>query len=384
MRKELSIYLHIPFCERKCLYCDFLSFCAQKELMDDYFSALEKEIKAASLQYRDYLVKSVFFGGGTPSFPDSEYICRMQRRLRECFEFDENAEVSIEVNPASAMKDKLSAYRSAGFNRLSIGAQSVNDDELKRLGRLHDSRMFFETYDNARAAGFDNINVDIMSALPKQNLSSYVDTLDAVLKLRPEHISAYSLIVEEGTPFFDMELDLPDEDTDRQMYHETKRILAEHGYHRYEISNYAFGDGERYECFHNKVYWKRGNYLGLGLGASSMVENTRWNNTRDIKEYIGVLEDGESSGLRRNVESLDKKSQMEEFMFLGLRLVKGVSISEFERQFGENIYDIYGDIIRKYTDSGHLTTSEEGAATCLRLTDSGLDVSNTVMAEFLL
>ncbi len=384
MRKELSIYLHIPFCERKCLYCDFLSFSAQKDLMAEYFDALEKEISASSSAYGDYCVKSVFFGGGTPSFPDSEYICRMLQKIRERFEVDSDAEVSIEVNPASAMKEKISAYRSSGFNRLSIGAQSLNDDELKRLGRLHDSKMFFETFENARAAGFTNINVDIMSALPEQDLLSYVDTLESVLELRPEHISAYSLIVEEGTPFFDMDLKLPDEDTDRLMYHETKRILGEHGYHRYEISNYALGDGGRYECFHNKVYWKRGNYLGLGLGAASMVENKRWNNTRDIREYISVLESGEPTGLLQNVESLVEKSQMEEFMFLGLRLVQGISVSEFERQFGEGIYDVYGDVIRKFTASGHLETAEEDGMTYLRLTEAGLDVSNTVMAEFLL
>ncbi len=392
MKKDLSIYLHIPFCERKCLYCDFLSFCAKRDLMEEYFDALEKEITASAFTYKDYCVKSVFFGGGTPSFPDCEFICRMLQKIKERFDVDADVEVSIEVNPASAMKEKLEAYRRAGFNRISIGAQSLNDDELKRLGRLHDSAMFFETFENARAAGFENINVDIMSALPQQSLSSYADTLEAVLKLHPEHISAYSLIVEEGTPFFDMDLKLPDEDTDRQMYHETGRILAEHGYHRYEISNYAFGDDEKYECFHNKVYWRRGNYLGLGLGASSMVENIRWNNTRDIREYISVLDSVDKReceatgnvGLLQNVERLDKKSQMEEFMFLGLRLVKGVSTSEFERQFGVSITDVYGDVIRRFIAPGHLENIEKGAVTYLRLTDAGLDVSNTVMAEFLL
>ena len=392
MSRDISIYVHIPFCERKCLYCDFLSFGAGKDQIDSYFDALLKEIKTASKKYKDRVVKSIFFGGGTPSFPEGKKICDTLRAIKAEFEISPQCEISIEVNPASAIYDKLCAFKEAGFNRLSIGAQSLNDDELKKLGRLHDSRMFFETYENARAAGFENINIDVMSALPDQSLDSYMETLKKVVDLGPEHISAYSLIVEEGTPFYDMDLKLPSEEVDRAMYHETKRYLKEHGYHRYEISNYA-QPGK--ECAHNKVYWQRGNYLGLGLGAASMVDNVRWSNTREFRRYVEFyLNNGtkDNMAVKENFEELSLKSQMEEFMFLGLRLVRGVDVEEFRQLFSKDIFEVYGEVIDKYIKSGHLELvtdydehqigSQEGAH--LRFTDAGLDVSNTIMADFLL
>ncbi len=385
--KTLSLYVHIPFCARKCNYCDFLSFNAEKELMDEYFDALEKEISKSAKEYKDRTVTTIFFGGGTPSFADEKRVCGLLQRIRDEFNVSADAEISIEVNPASAMRDKLVSYRAAGFNRLSIGCQSLSDDELKILGRLHNSSMFVETFNNARNAGFNNINVDVMSALPGQSLDSYVSTLKRVLELKPEHISAYSLIIEEGTPFYDMELDIPDEDTDRAMYHETKRILKEHGFHRYEISNYALGTGDddAYECRHNKVYWQRGNYLGLGLGAASMVDNVRWSNIRDIGTYVKELADAESSfdKIRENVEELSVKAQMEEFMFLGLRLVRGVNVRKFKETFGKDISDVYGKVIDKYLGMGLLQYAGD-EKNYLSLTDKGLDVSNTVMADFLL
>lgn len=385
--KTLSLYVHIPFCVRKCNYCDFLSFNAEKELMDEYFDALEKEISESAKEYKDRTVTTIFFGGGTPSFADEKRVYGLLRSIRDEFNVSADAEISIEVNPASAMRDKLVSYRAAGFNRLSIGCQSLNDDELKILGRLHSSSMFVETFNNARNAGFNNINVDVMSALPGQSLDSYVSTLKRVLELEPEHISAYSLIIEEGTPFYDMELDIPDEDTDRAMYHETKRILKEYGFHRYEISNYALGagDDDAYECRHNKVYWQRGNYLGLGLGAASMVDNVRWSNIRDISTYVKELADAESSfdKIRENMEKLSIQAQMEEFMFLGLRLVRGVNVRQFKETFGKDISDVYGNVIDKYLGMG-LVQYAGDEKNYLSLTDKGLDVSNTVMADFLL
>ncbi len=346
--------------------------------MADYFYALLKEISARAEDYKEYKVRSIFFGGGTPSFPDADMICEVLGQIERSFNIDKRAEISLEVNPASAILDKLIKYRKAGFNRISIGAQSLNDEELKRLGRLHDSTMFYETYENARRAGFGNINIDVMSALPGQSVDDYLETLEKIVGLKPEHISAYSLIVEEGTPFYDMELDLPTEDDDREMYHLTKKFLAEQGYHRYEISNYSLGQtgDDKYECYHNKVYWTRGNYLGIGLGAASMVENVRWNNVRNIQRYI------ESCADKTDVEELSMDSQMEEFMFLGLRLVEGVDTSEFKRLFGRNIADVYCDVITKYKELELLEYSKDGAR--LKLTDKGLDVSNTVMADFLL
>jgi oxygen-independent coproporphyrinogen-3 oxidase len=424
MDKQLSIYVHIPFCARKCLYCDFLSFNASVDRIESYFFALGKELELWAEEFRTkesednkFEVVSIFFGGGTPSFVESRHIVSTLKLIRELFRVKEDAEITIEANPASAMYEKLRDYRRAGINRLSIGAQSLNDEELKRLGRLHDSRMFFETYENARKAGFDNINIDIMSALPGQSLESYVSTLRKVTELRPEHISAYSLIVEEGTPFFDMNLELPDEEADRRMYHETLQILRENGYHRYEISNYALG--KKYECRHNKVYWQRGNYLGVGIGAASMVENVRWNNLRDMGKYVDALSDirlrsGNESGSGRseesgndsvepkflsiceNIEELTVNGQMEEFMFLGLRLTKGVDTGQFQKLFGKKINEVYGSVIEKYIGLGLLEKvhfhesgypgngKEANEAEFLRLTEKGLDVSNTVMAEFLL
>lgn len=418
MNKQLSIYVHIPFCARKCFYCDFLSFNAGADRIESYFFALGKEISiwADKFNGMGYEVISVFFGGGTPSFVDSKYIVEILELIRTKFSLRPDAEITIEVNPASAMYEKLLDYRQAGINRLSIGAQSLNDEELKRLGRLHDAKMFFETYENARKAGFDNINIDIMSALPGQSLDSYVSTIKKVTELRPEHISAYSLIVEEGTPFFDMDLNLPDEETDRLMYHKTLQLLSECGYHRYEISNYALepkpaGKKEadaieaydKYECRHNKVYWQRGNYLGLGIGAASMVENVRWSNLRDIGKYVDVLSDihlmaesegdlgineknlnagfePNSLGICENIEYLTISGQMEEYMFLGLRLTEGVSMERFKNLFSRDIRDVYGPVIEKYEKLSLL--EEEGDH--LKLTEKGLDVSNTVMAEFLI
>ena len=374
--KQLSIYVHVPFCVKKCLYCDFLSFNEGPELIDRYFGALIKEIEACADKFRDYEIKSVFFGGGTPSFVDSRLICDTLGAIAGNFRIRSDAEISIEVNPASAIYGKLCNYRQAGFNRISIGAQSLNDSELVAIGRAHDKKAFYETFENARKAGFNNINVDVMSALPGQSLDSYMDTLKKVVSLRPEHISAYSLIIEEGTPFYDMKLDLPSEEVDRAMYHETKRFLEEHRYHRYEISNYALG--RDHECSHNKVYWTRGEYLGLGIGAASMVDNRRWSNTRNVEDYI--QNSTNPGSVRENVEELDVKAQMEEFMFLGLRLVEGISISEFERQFGKDIFAVYGDVISRYREMGLLELQKGW----LRLTDKGLDVSNTVMADFLL
>ena len=418
MNKQLSIYVHIPFCARKCFYCDFLSFNAGADRIESYFFALEKEISiwADKIMGMEYEVISVFFGGGTPSFVDAKYIVEILDLIRTKFSLRPDAEITIEVNPASAMYEKLLDYRQAGINRLSIGAQSLNDEELKRLGRLHDAKMFLETYENARKAGFDNINIDIRSALPGQSLDSYVSTIKKVTELRPEHISAYSLIVEEGTPFFDMDLNLPDEETDRLMYHKTLQLLSEYGYHRYEISNYALrpetaGKKEadaieaydKYECRHNKVYWQRGNYLGFGIGAASMVENVRWSNLRDIGKYVDVLSDihlmaesegdlgineknlnagfePNSLGICENIEYLTISGQMEEYMFLGLRLTEGVSMERFKNLFSRDIRDVYGPVIEKYEKLSLL--EEEGDH--LKLTEKGLDVSNTVMAEFLI
>lgn len=363
----LGIYIHIPFCVRKCLYCDFLSAPADWQTQERYVKLLLDEIERESVKYRVYSVDTIFFGGGTPSVLPPEQIVGILNTVRTCFRVNKGAEITIEVNPGTVSEEALRRYHLAGINRLSIGAQSVLEKELKRLGRIHTPEQFLQTAASARQAGFDNINVDIMSALPEQTLPDYCQSMEQVLKLQPEHISAYSLIIEEGTPFYEMPLTLPDEDTDREMYRYTGEILRENGYHRYEISNYA---RPGYECRHNTAYWRRYPYVGFGAGAASMVDNVRWKNS-DMITHMWEKEE---------IQKLTRSEQMEEFMFLGLRMTAGVDRQGFYRQFAVTIEDVYGEILLKMEQNGLLELDGQW----IRLTEKGLDVSNYVMAEFLL
>lgn len=386
-KRPLSIYIHIPFCVRKCLYCDFLSAPASGETMEAYASCLCREIEAAGKLYPDHEVRTVFFGGGTPSILKKERICQIMEALRRAFSLAEDAEITIEVNPGTVDADKLAAYYATGINRLSIGVQSLQENELQALGRIHSTEDFFQTYSMAVKSGFNNINVDLMSAIPEQTLESCQDTLRQLLSLDrpPSHISAYSLIIEEGTPFYENTPVLPDEEMDRLFYKITNDILKAAGYHRYEISNYA---REGCECRHNRVYWERGEYLGFGIGAASLMQETRFSNIRDLQTYLKLLSgeaaDGPSTGqltehLRQEVSHLTEREQMEEFMFLGLRLTEGVSKKRFFKTFGKKFTDVYPGISEKLIREGLLV--QEGDR--LKLTELGLDVSNRVMAEFL-
>lgn len=368
---DLEIYVHIPFCVRKCDYCDFVSFACNESIIESYFSSLEKQIINKSETAGNMPVVSVFFGGGTPSVPNSSLICHTLDIIRENYNVQKDAEITIEMNPNSASLDKLTVYKKAGFNRLSIGLQSADDTELKTLSRLHNVSEFMATYENAIKVGFTNINVDIMSALPGQTLGSYQNTLRTVCGMNPQHISAYSLIIEEGTPFYDRYKDnkgLPDEDLERSMYYETENILNEYGYHRYEISNYSKAG---YECVHNTGYWKRRDYLGFGISAASLFEGRRYLVHSDLNAFIGG-DHGEAC------EVLTKEDEMAEFMFLGLRMIKGVSKKEFFECFGLKLSDVYGDVISKLERDGLLIDSDY-----VSLTKRGLDVSNIAMAEFL-
>lgn len=386
-KRPLSIYIHIPFCVRKCLYCDFLSAPASGETMEAYASCLCREIEAAGKLYPDHEVRTVFFGGGTPSILKKERICQIMEALRRAFSLSEDAEITIEVNPGTVDADKLAAYYAAGINRLSIGVQSLQENELQALGRIHSTEDFFQTYSMAIKSGFNNINVDLMSAIPEQTLESCQDTLRQLLSLDrpPSHISAYSLIIEEGTPFYENTPVLPDEEMDRLFYKITNDILKAAGYHRYEISNYA---REGCECRHNRVYWERGEYLGFGIGAASLMQETRFSNIRDLQTYLKLLSgeaaDEPSTGqltehLRQEVSHLTEREQMEEFMFLGFRLTEGVSKKRFFKTFGKKFTDVYPGISEKLIREGLLV--QEGDR--LKLTELGLDVSNRVMAEFL-
>lgn len=374
-KASMELYIHIPFCAKKCDYCDFLSGPAGSEQQKAYTEALLAEISAVE-EGKGRSVSSVFIGGGTPSLLDESFIERILDKINEKFHIEKDAEITMEANPGTLQKEeKARVYRSAGINRLSLGLQSADDKELKILGRIHTFRQFLETYDLARKAGFDNINVDLMSAIPDQTCEGWIRNLRTVASLSPEHISAYSLIVEEGTPFAGRELNLPDEDAEYQMYEDTAAVLGEYGYEQYEISNYA---KKNFECRHNAGYWKRTDYLGLGLGSASLWGDYRFSNTRSMEKYLKYSAFPEKI---RNFEPvLTQKDKMAEFMFLGLRMTKGIEKREFEEDFGCPVEQIYGDVIRKYTDM-ELLDEKNGR---IFLTRKGIHVSNGVMAEFLL
>lgn len=375
--KPLGIYIHIPFCIRKCKYCDFLSFPADEKTMDQYVEKVCEEIRHFFAQYKEYEVKTVFFGGGTPSILKVTLIEKIMETLRNAVPFKEEAEISLEANPGTLSEEKLAGYQRCGIHRLSIGLQSTREEELKYMGRIHTYEDFLKSYTLAKDAGFTNINVDLMSAVPYQTLESWEETLDRVLSLNPAHISAYSLIVEEGTPFYeDEKLDelLADEDTEREMYVRTEEKLLEYGYHRYEISNYA---KEGKECAHNILYWKRGDYIGFGLGAASCIKDVRFKNTDSMAEYME--KPWKEPEERLEVEHLSLREQMEEAMILGLRMTGGICKEEFAKRYGKTMESEFGDAIAKHKEDG-LLREEDG---WLRFTRRGLDLSNMVLCDFL-
>lgn len=373
-RIPLELYVHIPFCVRKCQYCDFLSGPSDEETKDRYIEALLKEIRAAE-HTEDYEIVSVFIGGGTPSALKAEAIASVMRTLQEKFFFCEDAEVTIEANPGTVDPEKLTIYRNVGINRLSLGLQSTDAEELKLLGRIHSYEEFLKSYEWAREAGFSNINIDLMFAIPGQTGEAWRQHLYQVAELNPEHISAYSLIIEEGTPFAEQNLDLPDEDTEYQMYEDTAEILERYGYRQYEISNYA---KQGYMCRHNAGYWQRLEYLGFGLGASSLYGGMRFSNTHQMQEYL--TDSRKPEQIRKDVTVLSRNEQIEEFMFLGLRMTEGISEKKFEENFNVRLMDIYGDILQKYEETGFM----EHIETKWRLTRKGIHVSNHILADFLL
>ena len=401
-KKKLEIYVHIPFCAKKCAYCDFLSFPGNMRMRREYTDKLLEEIRIQSSFVREYQVDTIFLGGGTPSVLDVTDITAIMGTLKEHYDIAPDAEITIEVNPGTVKMEGLVAYREAGINRVSMGLQSADDTELRYLGRIHTYDEFLKSFQRVRMAGFTNVNVDLISAIPGQTPESWRNTLKKTAMLKPEHISAYSLIVEEGTPFYDrygghvemesyemsqeerrrlMALpDLPDEDTEREMYYMTRNCLAEQGYERYEISNYA---RPGFECRHNVGYWTGTGYLGLGLGASSYLEGCRFHNTSDFQSYVSAHLDDEAEfcqALRQDMEQLSVKSKMEEFMFLGLRLTRGVSVEGFITRFGQSIRNVYGGVIDKLEREGLL----EHKNGYYRLTERGLDLSNYAMSLVLL
>lgn len=377
MSGGMELYLHIPFCVKKCAYCDFLSFPSGQEIQRQYAKRLMEDIDCMGKEYGDIPVDTIFIGGGTPSVPESRLIVDLMEHVNRAFQISDGAEISMEANPGTVTQEKLTDYRRAGINRLSFGLQSANDRELKLLGRIHTWAEFLESFHLARECGFTNINIDLMSALPGQTRESWKDTLKRVTDLNPEHISAYSLIIEDGTPFGEKYGSeegrklLPDEDSEREMYHETKRFLRECGYERYEISNYAKPGRE---CRHNIGYWTGVPYLGLGLGASSYMNGSRFAVSSDMQQYLE-----EKPGTFTDVEKLTKKDMEEEFFYVGLRMTAGVSLPEFERRFGVSAKDVYPGLMEMFVEEKAAVFQGDRFV----LTDYGLDVSNYIMAQFL-
>lgn len=365
MKKDLELYIHVPFCVRKCAYCDFLSGPAGMEVQRQYANMLLQEIRESDSLAEQYEISTVFFGGGTPSILPGAWIAEILSALKMQFPFRDGAEITIEANPGTVDAEKLRIYRESGINRISFGLQSAKNEELKLLGRIHTWEDFQESYRLAREAGFSNINIDLMSALPGQTVGSWRQTLSDVLMLNPEHISAYSLIIEEGTPFYDRYEDcpelLPSEDDERQMYYDTKDILRQYGYERYEISNYA---KPGYACRHNLGYWERVDYKGFGLGAASLLNNVRISNQSELSEYLL----GHFAG---SEEVLTEQAVREEYFFLGLRKMEGVD---------PGIYREHYEKILEMLQMQHLLEEKDGK---IQLTEKGIDVSNYVLAQFL-
>ena len=451
-KNELGIYIHIPFCVHKCIYCDFLSSPADVHTRKQYVRALINEIyltregkcanklienvlQGDNTSYEDmeeqavngltsdyalydtvcmadyektimqedisgcvddiksengHIVTSIFIGGGTPSAIDAEDISDILDAVRKNYNVSDKAEITIECNPGTMDKKKAAIYRKAGINRISFGLQSTDNNELRMLGRIHTYEQFMESYKIAREAGFDNINIDLMSAHPGQTMESFKTVLEKALSLGAEHISVYSLIVEEGTRLSD-NIDsfppIPSDDEDRQMYYMTKEMLSSYGYEQYEISNYA---QKGYECKHNLKYWERCDYLGFGIGAASLYGGRRYTNISDIGRYMDVLAEitnaldksyvNELLQIRTDMEELSKEDEMSEYMFLGLRKTKGIDITDFKEEFGTDIKDIFGEAIEDNIASGLLIHD----GNCLYLSKRGIDISNTVMSDFIL
>lgn len=400
MEEALELYIHIPFCLRKCLYCDFVSGSYSDEFKEKYISALKREIEyfgSHLFHEKPAAVSSVFIGGGTPSILSGREISGIMDSIRMAFDLKDDAEVTIEMNPGTAARDKLLKYREAGVNRLSLGLQSADNSELKTLGRIHDREQFLMSYDMARDAGFKNINIDLITAIPGQTEESFQKTLSFTVSLGPEHISVYDLQIEEGTPFFEMYHEdeerrkrgektilLPDEDEELRMTELFESYLPSEGYMQYEISNFS---RPGYECRHNIGYWTRKPYIGLGASAASLYKNTRWTNTASVEEYVlHQLSDKDNPPWSDHpakrfcsVGRLTVRDEIEEYMFLGLRMNRGVRISEFRNTFGEDVSYYYGNIIEKLVSNGLLTENDSA----IKLTDRGRHLGNLVFSEFL-
>ena len=384
--KELGIYIHIPFCKQKCYYCDFVSFSNKEEYIEKYVETLEREIDSYDLS--NYNITTIYIGGGTPSRIPSEKIQEILEKIKQKILENqtkwEDIEITIELNPGTVDEEKIKKYKEIGINRLSIGLQSTNNKLLKEIGRIHTFEDFKSTYNLVKKVGFENINVDLMIGLPNQTISDVKESLNEIIKLNPTHVSVYSLIVEENTKMEQLinskELQLPDEELERQMYWYVKNTLELNGYNHYEISNFA---KKGKESKHNLNCWEQKEYIGLGLAAYSYLNGVRYGNTSNIEEYINVQDflnssELEESGIRivDEVQSLEDKRK--EYMLLGLRKIDGVSIQKFKEKFVENPIFLFRKELEKLVNEKLITIDGD----CIRLTNKGLDLANIVWEEF--
>lgn len=377
--KKIALYVHIPFCVQKCLYCDFLSMPASQAVQEEYIAVLTSELHYWRKQLEgQYTLGSIFMGGGTPTVLASELLCQIGEVFHD-FSWASNMEFTIEANPGTLLPEHIPALQYLGVNRISLGLQSAQEQELQMLGRIHTYQDFVESYRLLQEHGFTNINIDLMADIPGQTMDSYADTLDRVLQLQPKHISAYSLLIEEGTPFYEMDqqgkLQIPSEEIDRQMYAFTKERLVAEGYQRYEISNYA---RPGWECRHNLTYWQMGEYLGVGLGAASYWNGKRFSNERNLQAYLSQKADSHIA----ESQILSKREEMEEYVFLGLRTTQGIFPEAYRKRFGVDFYQLYQKILPDLQQNGLLAETENHDR--IYLTDHGIDLSNRVLAEFLL
>jgi len=373
--KSLGLYIHIPFCKRKCHYCDFISFSGKQELIEKYIDSLKKEIDDYKINKEEYLIETIYFGGGTPSYIESKYIIEILQKLKQKFNISKSAEITIEANPGTVDEQKLKDYYNSGINRISFGLQSTKSELLKLVGRIHTYSSFLDTYNLARKVGFKNINVDLMIGLPVQTLEDVQKDLERIVALNPEHISVYSLIVEEGTvieqKINNKELYLPSEELERKMYWKVKSTLEEKGYKHYEISNFAKKD---FESKHNMSCWNQEEYIGFGLAAHSYIDNKRYSNTEDLEEYI----EKNAEEIRETHEIQTKEDQMKEYMLLGLRKIEGVKISDFKNKYIDNPIYLYRESLNKLVVQELIEIDIDS----IKLTDKGIDLANLVWEEF--
>lgn len=377
--EELGIYIHIPFCKQKCFYCDFCSFANKNEMQGKYVETVINEIKNITHKEK-YTVTTIYLGGGTPSILNPDYIKNILQEIKSSFEILDDAEITIEINPGTVNEEKLKKYKEYGINRLSIGLQSANDKILKKIGRIHDYKQFEETFFYAKKCGFKNINVDLMIGLPTQAVEDVKQTLEKIIQKNLEHISVYSLIIEEGTIIEKLinenKLQLPDEETERIMYWTVVNELKENGYNQYEISNFS---KKTYESKHNTNCWKQKQYIGLGTSAHSYLNKKRYSNTNNIEEYIKNIQ---KNNISKNItihEEQTEESTMNEYMLLGLRMIQGININEFKQKFKIDPTIKYKEILEKLQKENLIQITK----TSIKLTKQGIDFGNIVWEEFI-